>query len=309
MDKNSSSLTYKHIIHPTREIVKYIDQRRKGNIRSLKTRWRKFNDLCMGGIEPNVIYTIAGISGSGKSAFTNSLESDLFDYNKKEDFIVLSFNFEMLASKQIGRKLSYKLNKTTQELYSGKSEEKLKQEEYEKIVEEAKKIKEYPIYYVDTPGTVDQIRQTILDFSEKFKDKWLIIILDHTLLTRGKESQKEREILSNLQYMFMEIKKYNKNTIIQLSQMNREIEAKERITNNTMHFPVRRDIFGGDSVFQASDYLMVLHRPEVLNINSYGPEGWPVKDLVYMHFLKIREGSPGIIVFKNDLKYNKLEER
>jgi len=310
MDNSSyKPLQYRQIAEPAREIINYMDKRRKGNITSLNTRWRKFNDQCMGGIEPNSIYTIAGISGSGKSAFANSLETDLFDLNPKQDFVVLSFNFEMLASKQVGRKLSYKMSKTTQELYSGITNYRLSDTDYNRAVEEAKKLKDYPIYYVDTPGTVQQIRNTIVDFSKTVaQGKWMIIMLDHTLLTRGRHGEKEREILAELQYMFMEMKKYGKNTIIQLSQMNREIEAKERIAVNTMHFPVRRDIFGGDSVFQASDYLIVLHRPEMLNISSYGPEGWPVKDLIYMHFLKVREGNPSILVFKNNLKYNKIED-
>lgn len=308
MDKNSSSLSFRHISNATEEIVKYIDDRRKGNIKSLKTKWDKFNKLCMGGIEPNSIYTVAGISGAGKSAFANSLETDLFEQNPNEDFVVLSFNFEMLSSKQVGRKLSYKLERSTQELYS--ANEKLSDKEYQKIVEESKSIKDYPIYYVDIPGDVDQIKNTIKAFQnlDNIKDKWVIIILDHTLLTKNKTGEKERETLANLQYMFMEMKKYDKNTIIQLSQINREIESHERILNKMLHFPVRRDIFGGDSVFQASDYLIVLHRPEILNISSYGPQNWPVKDLVYLHFLKIREGSPSILVFKNNLKYNRLDD-
>ncbi len=104
----SRPLRYRHIKGPTQEIVNYINERRQGGTKSLKTRWKKFNDQCMGGIEPNAIYTVAGISGSGKSSFVNSLETDLFDLNPDEDFVVLSFNFEMLASKQVGRKLYQK---------------------------------------------------------------------------------------------------------------------------------------------------------------------------------------------------------
>ena len=92
MDKTSNKvLKYKHIAEPTDEILRYIDNRRKGINKSLKTRWSKFNRQCMGGIEPNTIYSFAGISGSGKSSFVNSLETDLFDLNPKEDFLVLSF--------------------------------------------------------------------------------------------------------------------------------------------------------------------------------------------------------------------------
>ncbi len=90
--------------------------------------------------------------------------------------------------------------------------------------------------------------------------------------------------------------------------MNREIEANERISIPTLQFPIRRDIFGGDSVFQASDYLLVLHRPEILGITRYGVKNWETKDLIYMHFLKVREGEPNIFVFKNNLKYNRIDD-
>lgn len=246
---------------------------------------------------------------SGKSSFINSLESDLFELNKDVDFVVLSFNMEMISSRQIGRKLSYKLRKTTAELYSGTMDQTLSDEDYNRVQKELETIKQYPIYYVDTPGTVDQIKQTILKFSQnEGKGKWVIITLDHTLLTRGKSGESEREVLSNLQHMFMEVKKYNMNTIIQLSQMNREIESVDRISNRTMHFPMRRDIFGSDSVMQGSDYLFVLHMPELLGIEAYGPKNLPTEGLIYLHCLKNREGGLGILIFENYLKYNRLEE-
>lgn len=302
-----NKLNYKSISEATKEILHYIDNRRKGASESLATRWAKFNNQCMGGIEPNTIYTIAGISGSGKSSFINSLESDLFDLNPTKDFIVLNFNYEMLSSRQVGRKLSAKLNITTSELYSGTSRNRITETKFQNITDIAKKIARYPIYYIDIPGTVQEMRETILHFcANEGKNKWVIIILDHTLLTKGHES--ERMTLSQLQYMFMEIKKKGMNTIIQLSQMNREIESSERINNPLLHFPMRKDIFGGESVFQASDYVIVLHRPELLKIEKYGTDFWNTSGIIFMHFLKNREGELGIIKFQNNLKYNKIEE-
>jgi len=307
-----NKLEYTHIETPTTEILNYIDNRRKGIVRSLRTKWKKFNRQCMGGIEPNTIYTIAGVSGSGKSSFANSMETDLFDLNSREDFIVLSFSLEMLSSKQVGRKLSYKVQKTTTDLYSGHFDaaKKVTDEDFKTLSEHAEAIKQYPIYYVDRPGTVDQIRNTIRDFSRQpfAKGKWIVIFFDHTLLTRGKSGESERITLFELQKMFMEVKKYGRTSIIQLSQMNREIEDKERLATPSLHYPMRRDIFGGDSVFQAADYVIVLHRPELLGIRAYGQSNLPVKDLIYMHFLKVREGEPKILVFKNNLKYNSIEE-
>lgn len=309
----NNMLSVKHISDATDEILNYINHRRKGIIRSLRTRWPKFNRQCMGGIEPNVIYTVCGISGSGKSSFANSLETDLFDMNPTEDFVVLNFNFEMLSSKQVGRKLSYKLNRTTSELYSASNTDdsyRVSDVDYEEILKQSDKIRKYPIYYIDCPGTVDEIKNTIIGFQklEEMKNKWLIVILDHTLLTKGKQSESEREIISNLQRMFMERKKYGKITIIQLSQLNREIEDKDRINNPSLHYPMRRDLFGSDSIFQTSDYVIVLHRPEIIGISEYGPKKLPVKNMIYMHFLKNREGEPKILSFENNLKYNRIDE-
>ena len=293
VQNSSKDLHIRHIASATDEILEYINHRRHGIIKSLRTRWPKFNRQCMGGIEPNAIYAVCGISGSGKSSFANSLETDLFELNTNEDFVVLNFNFEMLSSKQVGRKLSYKLNKTTSELYSASNTDdtyKVSDVDFEEILKQANKIKKYPIYYVDCPGTVDEIRNTIISFQalEEMNKKWVIVILDHTLLTKGKSSESEREIISDLQKMFMERKKYGKITIIQLSQLNREIEDKDRVNNPSMHYPMRRDIFGSDSLFQASDYVIVLHRPEIIGISDYGPKKLPVKNMIYMHFLNIK---------------------
>lgn len=305
----NKSLIYKSIEIASDEAMDYIDQRRHFKLQSLMTKWPKFNNLCMGGIEPNVLYTIAGISGSGKSSFVNSLESDLFEQNPKANIAILNFSFEMLSSRQVGRKLSYKLSKTTKDLYSGDYKNPLNDADFKRVEDSLQNIRNLPIYYVDTPGTVDQIRTTIRNFvTNEGKGKWVIIILDHTLLTKGRNSEAERTTLADLQRLFIEVKKYSRNTIIQLSQLNRNIEESDRIANQSMHYPMRKDIFGADSLFQASDYVLVIHRPEIIGIEAYGLGGLPVKDRIYVHFLKNREGSLGIIAFNNNLKYNRMDE-
>lgn len=54
--------------------------------------------------------------------------------------------------------------------------------------------------------------------------------------------------------------------------------------------------------------MLVLHRPEILGIVEYGLNKWPVKNAIYIHFLKVREGEPKILCFFNNLKYNSIEE-
>ena len=305
---SSKTLSFRHISTATNEAVEYIRKRKNHEIQSLRTRWNKFNKSCMGGIEPNTIYTIVGISGSGKSSFVNTLETDLIDLNSNQDVIVLNFSFEMLSSRQVGRKISSKLRQTTAELYSANNE--LTDDLLAKVEQTSQQIKSYPIYYVDTPGTVEDIASTINYFYEtKAKDKKFVIILDHTLLVEGQNRESALQVISELQKLFIKVKKLPNTTIIQLSQMNRNIENPERINNPSMHYPMRSDISSADTIFHASDYVICIHRPELLNIQQYGPNRLLVKNKVYLHILKNRDaGECTILEFDNDLKYNNLIE-
>lgn len=305
---SSKTLSFRHISTAASEAVEYIRKRKNHEIQSLATRWKKFNKSCMGGIEPNTIYTIVGISGSGKSSFVNTLETDLIDLNSNQDVIVLNFSFEMLSSRQVGRKISSKLRQTTAELYSANNE--LTDDLLDRVEQTSQQIKSYPIYYVDTPGTVEDIASTINYFYEtKAKDKKFVIILDHTLLVEGQNRESALQVISELQKLFIKVKKLPNTTIIQLSQMNRNIENPERINNPSMHYPMRSDISSADTIFHASDYVICIHRPELLNIQQYGPNRLLVKNKVYLHILKNRDaGECAILEFDNDLKYNNLIE-
>mgnify|MGYP000831832631 CR=1 FL=1 len=292
----------KSIAQVTTETLKYIDDRRKHNIISLKTRWNKFNQVCF--FEPNMIYTIAGISGSGKSAFANTIANDLIDLNPSQEIVVLNFSFEMVSYRNVGRTLSNKLRMTTNELYSSNTD--VDDTKYEEIEKTAKVLEKYNIYYIDTPMDVSKIEETIHYYHDTIaKDKWLIIILDHTLLVEG---DSERGTLIDLQKMFIRVKKLSKTCILQISQMNRNIETPERINNPVTHFPMRSDLAASDAIFQASDYVLAIHRPETLQLQFYGVNRLPVKNKVYLHLLKVREGEPCILMFENELKYGNLVE-
>jgi replicative DNA helicase len=98
-------------------------------------------------------------------------------------------------------------------------------------------------------------------------------------------------------------------SVIQIAQMNRNIEAPERINNPLSHYPMRSDLSSSDAIFQGSDYVMALHRPEILNISEYGPNHLPTQNKVYVHILKNRDaGKPCILEFENDLMFNNLIE-
>lgn len=290
------------------EAIEYIGGRRSHSISSLKTRWVKFNKQCMGGIEPNVVMTIAGISGSGKSSFANLIQTDLIDLNPNDEVVVLTFSLEMVGFRQVGRTLSNKLRKTTSTLYS--SETDLDDNTFRQVIAVSNQLKEYPIYFVDDPGTPTQVRDIIYAFYNQYvKDtgKHFVIIYDHALLT--KQVGSIIETISELERVFIQAKKLPLTSIIQIAQMNRNIEQSERINNALSHYPMRSDISSSDAIFQASDYVLVIHRPEILNILEYGPNHLPTQNKVYIHMLKNRDaGKPCILEFENDLAYNNIIE-
>lgn len=290
------------------EAVRYIAGRRNNEIVSLKTRWSKFNKQCMGGIEPNTVLTIAGISGSGKSSFANLITTDVIDLNPQEDIIVLNFSLEMVGFRQVGRTLSNKLRRTTSTLYS--SEKSLDDETFRKVISVTNQLKEYPIYFIDSPTTPTQVENIIYEFYNTYvkgTNKHFLIIYDHALLT--KQVGSILETISELERVFIQIKKLPMTSIIQLAQMNRNIEAPERINNPMSHYPMRSDLSSSDAIFQASDYVCVIHRPEILNIQEYGKSKLSTTNKVYIHMLKNRDaGKPCILQFENDLAYNNLIE-
>lgn len=290
------------------EAVRYIAGRRSNEIVSLKTRWSKFNKQCMGGIEPNTVLTIAGISGSGKSSFANLITTDVIDLNPQEDIIVLNFSLEMVGFRQVGRTLSNKLRRTTSTLYS--SEKSLDDETFRKVISVTNQLKEYPIYFVDSPTTPTQVENIIYEFYNTYvkgTNKHFLIIYDHALLT--KQVGSILETISELERVFIQVKKLPMTSVIQLAQMNRNIEAPERINNPMSHYPMRSDLSSSDAIFQASDYVCVIHRPEILNIQEYGKSKLSTTNKVYIHMLKNRDaGKPCILQFENDLAYNNLIE-
>ena len=312
-------LKYRPITHAADEIVEYIKSRKDGDDKSLRTRWSKLNNYCMGGLDWNTIITIGGMSGSGKSSIANELETSLFDSNPDENFAVLSFNFEMIAMKQVGRKISAKLKKTVGDLYSSK--ESLSDDDFTAVESAAQEISSnYDINYVDSPGTVEQIYETILGFHRERMhnnpELGTVIILDHTLLTKGRQGNSEREILAHLYKMFMAVKKEIKCMIIVLSQLNRNLESSERLSNPLLHYPMKKDIFGSDAVFHGSDYVLISHKPFMLNLQTYGPNNLPIMNpmnsqqaMIYWHLIKNRDGESGLILSMLDnLKYNAVDE-
>lgn len=312
-----SSLEIKTIKQAFDEEVEYISGRYSGRIKSVKTPWTTWNETYTDGFEWGWIVTVAGLSGGGKTALLNILETQIFECNPDQRIAVLSFNFEMLARRLVGRKISGVLKKTVKQLYSADKDNNITEEELGLITSKiGDEITKYDISYIEMPGNVVDIEYAAEEFIvqrlRKNPDSHIVITLDHSILVKKLKGD-ERDTLTELMSAFNELKKRYPNTLfIVLSQLNRNIEKEERKKGfgpeRILHFPQKSDIFGSESLFQFSDAVIVFHRPELLGLEAYGPKSLPVKGIIYCHHLKARDGVPRITRFENKLSINTLNE-
>lgn len=331
MEKNLNSLTFSHISKAVKDALVYVDGRRKGKIVSLKTGFSKLDKSLLDGVEWNRIFTVAAMSGSGKSVLCEQLKRNLVNLNPKENFDILSFEFEMPTKENMLRNISGRTNKSLKQILSADKEgELLSDKDFEIVKKEGERFNRYPIWNVETVGSVDQIVQTIKDFIKhrKILDRkaGLIVTIDHVLLTLGKQGEDERKIISQLYRTIVRAKK----TLISLgipvlfillSQLNRNVEYPERKLNAEMNYPNRTDLFGSSDIFMCSDYVLVLHKPAILHLETYGPpkKGWPgglpiynpkneKQAMIYFHLLKQRAGEASIMMMLDDFRNSKISE-
>ncbi len=320
-------MKYRHISKAVEETIQYISDRREGKQLPLYTTKSKLNKA-IDGFSWGRIYTLCGLSGSGKSITIEELKRDLIDCNKTQNFDILSFEFEMLAIDQITRNISGKTEKSVNELYSA-NKEYLDSETFEQAVKATEILTKYPIYYVDEIGTVNEIKSTILSFLDEHnanKDRGLVVTIDHVLLTRGMSGQAEKEVVDQLMHTCVELKKSltsagYKIMFILLSQLNREIEKQERVLNPMFHFPTKNDIFAASSVYYCSDVVLILHKPAIIEGlgGYYGPprkgypKGLPIftqnqEAFIYWHIIKSRFGSNQILIMLDDFVHSRVLE-
>ena len=312
------------------EALEFIKRRREGLEPSLKTKSDKINNIFLNGFDWNRIVTIAGLSGTGKSTLTRQLINEMIELNPTQDFEVLSFQFEMLSTDEVARDISSKVNKSIKEVYSASSP--LSDEDFNLITSELQKLKSHNINVVDNPGTAKEIKDTIINFVEttKLADRkaGLIVSIDNSLLVKREDKQDEKSAIDDLMFTLVALKKYLSSINVKclfflVSQLNRNIETVDRITNPKLHYPNKGDLFGASSVFNGSDYVVIIHKPCLIDGlgNWYGParKGWqqglpvfnpinPTQAMIYLHVIKERFGKPAIIAMLDDLQVGKISE-
>ena len=303
----SSDVKIKSIDEAVDEAIESLKEENKAHY--YKTGIEKLDHALGGGVEQNLLVTIGGISGSGKSAIANIIETNIAE--NYENVVVLNFSFEMTAKAQVFRKLSSKMLCNTSQLREqlAHSQSALGNVSDARItVNPIEEIRNKQVFYVEEAINVKQLCDIVSEFQRKcFEEKkWLVVFVDHALLIDGKSSD-ERTNVADLEKALIRLKKVGRTTIFQLMQLNRNIESAERRSNRLLHYPTRSDLSTADAVYQASDQVWVIHRPELLNIKSYGPHEIDSEKKVFLHIIKFREGEQKILMFENHLDINRME--
>ena len=301
----------------------YTRARMEGTISSIKTKYPKLNKKLMGGLEWDTITTISALSGAGKSTISKTFRDSFVKENPGAKFKQYVFNFEMISHQQIGRSIVSESKKGLQEIYS--VEEPLTEEEFAELDKYWDELAQRDIDFIDVPDTPKAIVDSIIYYwlhECKKEGKTIVYEIDHALLCKGKDGQREKEKIDELMYLLVEAKKYiqsqgGHSIGLVLSQMNREIRAVDRVRNADMHRPDTGCLFGASSIEQCSDYIVFSHIPAKLGIQSYTQAGLPTKiqvgdkvlPMAYFELVKNRSGESDLTIpMWNKLRFFDFDE-
>lgn len=119
----------------------------------------------------------------------------------------------------------------------------------------------------------------------------------------------EVDLVNKMSRLALTMKKQFGAMVLFLGQLNDKIEQPERLKNPLLQYPSKTDIHGGKSIFMIADSVIIINRPELLNIKYYGPHKFYTKDSVYWHILKSRlSGTGGVIIMKQDFEHGTLHQ-
>lgn len=286
-----------HISEAYNKALEYIYRRKSGEELSIKTPWKKINESTMNGLEWNNIVVIGGRPGSGKTLLSNLITRDAHRLNPEQDFVVLDFQFEMLAKHTALREFSQSTGLKPKQLASVFDE--ISEEDIKLVRDYIEGNKHKDIYIYEQPGSVKQLRKDIEDALIEF-NKPLIVTIDHSILVRKDASEKDVfETLHNLSKMMTEMKRF-KIIFIVLTQLNRECESVERLKPGTFgNYLIDSDIYGGDALLQHADLVLGINRPSKHNLRLYGPKKYVINDpdIIAIHHLKNRHGESNLVSF------------
>lgn len=293
---------------------KHLRDFREGKINPIKTRSKKEQEK-IGGILPGEQITIAGRTGTGKSAFVLKWIEDFVDKSLNpttaDNTIILFDSWEMLPWRHMLRYYSGRLEQDVKTILD--YHKRMTDEMFQHVIKTGDHYKNLPIFFSHLSKTVKGWMDSKYAIKDRYPNHTIVNIVDHTRLVTADNEKSEQELLHKFVTTGMKLKLETDCVNIFLSQMNRNIENgagnRESIGK---HLPVASDLFGADSVFQCSDAVIALHRPGQYGLTEW--EGYPTgkeannpdseDNLLLECILKQRDGWTGTVTRRHNLAHN-----
>jgi len=301
-----------------------IAARSRGDIKSLRSAWPKFNDAFCDGLEWRTITVVGARPGTGKTLFMEQLISDIIQNNADQRFRVLKFQMEMVEETSGVRKLSLNTGADYNTLMSkGK---KIAKDLFDKCKQYYDNTAHKDIIDVVYDAcTVDEMCATVhyqmqkhskivvdADGNQKTEYTNMLVAIDHSALFKNGKGQKDKfEMLGALGEALTMLKKKYPVAFVVLSQLNRNIDDPKRAVDADYgNYVLDSDIYGSDALLQHADVVLGINKPSLRKIRQYGPDRYIIndEDILVFHFLKSRNGTTRISFFKLDREVMRIIE-
>lgn len=233
----------------------------------LKTGY-DFLDNHMGGILPGSIVTLSGGVATGKTYLLHKLLdnilSESINGDISKDYVSLEFSFEMLMLNKVMRTINQKTKLSRQDILTKKfcEEHALIVKKYYEDLQDDRR------FVCHDPIPVDEWYAEVRQFCEEHQDKKAVIIsIDHLILFKGSEKQRNIERVTDYQN---ELKlAYSNVYFFNLSQLNRDSSfsgVKDRsndvVPNNTW-------LYASSLIEMISDYIVIIANPFKSGISEF----------------------------------------
>lgn len=287
----------------------YISGIHSGKIVPIDTGYKFINNRMLGGINISDVVQISGSTGTGKTAFVLKICKNIVRLNK--NVRLLYGSFELPARKLISRIVSSENKKTLRELYNKDSDLSL----YDTSIN-------LSIDFLELSENVPRLQKTFDDYQKAYPNDIIGYIIDHTVLLDNLSGDNDMDTIRNLALMVNNTKRIGKRFYILINQFNDAMYSPTRFLSKSGHYPIFTDIYGPRAASWASELVIALVNPSRLNLPGtkegikYGLHDLPlyvntsdgVREYIYAHTLKARDGKIGINPLVNILEYSNIIE-
>jgi replicative DNA helicase len=246
LDKTGEARSITQILEET---FKRIDRlrEREGRLTGLGTDYYDLDDLT-GGLQPGELVIVAARPSMGKTSFALNLTERVGG----KDQGVAFFSLEMSSQQVIQNMLCCRAQIDGQSLRKGR----VTDVQYKRLMEEADRLYEAPIYVDDTPGlTATQLRAKCRRLKQKHDIQMIVVDYLQLMSVGGRIENRQQEI-ATISRAMKGIARELQVPLIALSQLNRDVE------NRDDHRPRMSDLRESGALEQDADVIVLLHREE-----------------------------------------------